>query len=42
MAGEFNEVAKLVDAQREQIETQDTEIQRLKAALATAGITSRS
>lgn len=42
MAGEFNEVAGLVDSQRKQIETQETEIERLKAALNTAGVTTRS
>ncbi len=42
MAGEFNEVASLVDSQRNQIETQETEIERLKAALNTAGVTTRS
>lgn len=42
MAGEFNETAQLVDSQREQIATQEAEIERLKAALSTAGVTSRS
>jgi len=42
MAGEFNEVAEMVEKQREEIENRDAEIDRLKAALTTAGITSRS
>ena len=42
MAGEFNEVAGLVDSQREQLQTQESEIERLKAALNTAGVTTRT
>ena len=42
MAGEFNEVAVLVDSQREQLQTQESEIERLKAALNTAGVTTRT
>ena len=42
MAGEFNEVAEMVEKQREEIENRDAEIDRLKAALTSAGITSRS
>jgi len=42
MAGEFNEVATMVEMQREQLENRDAEIERLKATLNSAGITSRS
>ena len=42
MAGEFNEVADMIDSKSQQIKDQETEIERLKAALATAGVTSRS
>ena len=42
MAGEFNDVAVLVETQREEIETRDAEIDRLKAALSSAGISTRS
>ena len=42
MASEFNDVAELVDTQREEIETRDAEISRLKAALSSAGISTRS
>ena len=42
MAGEFNEVAILVEKQREDIENRDAEIERLKTALSSAGISSRS
>jgi len=42
MAGEFNQVATMVEMQREQLENRDAEIERLKATLNSAGITSRS
>lgn len=42
MASEFNDVAELVETQREEIETRDAEISRLKAALSSAGISTRS
>jgi len=42
MASEFNDVAVMVETQREEIEARDAEIDRLKATLTSAGITSRS
>jgi hypothetical protein len=42
MAGEFNGAAELFEKQREELESKDAEIARLKSALNSAGITARS
>ena len=42
MAGEFNSAAELIESYKADLQTKDDEIDRLKSALSTAGITSRS